>query len=430
MKTRNIILAFLAAASAMCFQSCLFEQEEVFEETSSERMQNYLENTKKTLTSKDYWILDYFRSKGQADGGYTFVVKFTDKEVTAASEMKPEEFCTSLYKLTTDNGPVLTFDTNNEALHYFATPSSAHYEAKGGDFEFTIMKVSDEEVILKGKRSGNYCYLRPMMDGGDAAKYISDVAAMAADVHAATFSGTIGGEDFPVHGKLDLNKRNLKFMIDTEEKKDSIIATLPFSYTPEGIRGYETACINGCHFRDLRYLSQNNVLTNSVFSLQCAIPEDYTDILDFIGNFKLYYNQGSSVNVAISMNEDGTLSMSGLNKKLVVTLTYDKALGRLDLATQIVGTEGNNTIYFCGWGIGADGSGYLTYAEGVGMSIHRDMTTEGRFLFSDNGVWEDDKVNSFILYLIDLNADDKFIGAYSGWGTDRFPHVTHMDKIN
>ena len=79
-------------------------------------------------------------------------------EVTVASELFDEAY-TSLYKMTTDNGPVLSFDTNNYAFHYFATPSgssrnlygeSGLYQAYKGDFEFMILSATADEVVLKG----------------------------------------------------------------------------------------------------------------------------------------------------------------------------------------------------------------------------------------------------------------------------------------
>lgn len=423
MKTRHIILSVLAAASVMTFQSCLLEQEDVFEESSSARMQNYLANAQKVLTSCDYWIMDYYPGTGQALGGYSYILTFTDKEVTAAYEREPEESYTSIYKFTTDNGPVISFDSNNEALHYFATPSSSEYEAKGGDFEFSIMKATPEEVILKGKRSANKCFLRPLDKGIEPKDYLTAVANMAGDVHAATFEGTIGGENYPVHGTVDLNKRTLKFLIDTEEVKDSLIATFPFAYTPEGIRGYETACVNGCHFRELNYYSENNILTNAVFTLKCAVPEDYESLANFLGDFNFKYYAGTK-KVNISLQEDGSLLIKGIDSHFDVKASYDKAKGRISILYQVVGTNGNNTIAFCPWDAN---SGYLTWNPEVGMEAAKDMKVEGRYNFVDNGVWEDYICDSFLLY--EFDPDGNTVGGYSGWGSYQFPFFEYIERI-
>ena len=82
-----------------------------------------------------------------------------------------KESSKSLYKMSYDDGPVLSFDTGNEVLHYFATPSgssknlygeSGLYQAHKGDFEFIVMSAKPEEVVLKGKRSGNKILMYPL----------------------------------------------------------------------------------------------------------------------------------------------------------------------------------------------------------------------------------------------------------------------------
>ena len=110
------------AVSAFAFSSCVKDDEEVFEKSASVRLSEALTSAQKVLTgASNGWAMYYYPDPDQSYGGYMYTMKFTDTEVTVASELFDESY-TSLYKMTTDNGPVLSFDTNNYAFHYFSTP--------------------------------------------------------------------------------------------------------------------------------------------------------------------------------------------------------------------------------------------------------------------------------------------------------------------
>lgn len=160
MRLNKLFIATLLAFSTLAFQSCLKDQEDFFDESSSERMQAVLENTKAVLTSSDNgWIFDYYPDRNLSYGGIIYALKFDDKKVSVRCELSPDMEETSFYKLNTNNGPVLSFDSYNTLMHFFATPSSGEYEAKDGDFEFMIMDVTEDRITLRGNRTGNTMYL-------------------------------------------------------------------------------------------------------------------------------------------------------------------------------------------------------------------------------------------------------------------------------
>jgi hypothetical protein len=101
--------------------------------------------------------MEYFPSSQQTYGGFNVLARFSDAEVTIASEIA--DFDTtekSSFSLKQSAGPVLTFDTYNEIFHTFSDPNSSKSglgsNGKGmeGDFEFLIMKATQDSVILKG----------------------------------------------------------------------------------------------------------------------------------------------------------------------------------------------------------------------------------------------------------------------------------------
>lgn len=73
----------------------------------------------KTILSQqpNGWLMYYFPDNDQYYGGYNYILKFTDEKATVWSELF-DGSAESFYKMTTNNGPVLTFDTNNDHFHF------------------------------------------------------------------------------------------------------------------------------------------------------------------------------------------------------------------------------------------------------------------------------------------------------------------------
>lgn len=439
MKLNRFILAGAAAASLFAAQSCLKDQQDVFEVSSSERLQAYIEEARSVLKSAENgWIMEYYPGTSQALGGYAYHLTFTGTEVEAISELDPENSYKSLYKITTDNGAVLSFDANNPVLHYFATPSSSEYQAKGGDFEFTITSVSPEKIGLRGKRSGNHYDLYSYNNELAPKQYMRKVVEMSESMRAAIIEGTIGETE--VSGEIDFDTRRITFSYEVESNSvsengetaavtDTVVVEVPYMYTDKGLKAYEPAKVAGYTIDNMYYHSGNNILTSGSVTFVGRLPEDYTSFSDFTGNFVLTTKISSygPYQVTLTPNEanDGFI-LSGINKNFTLNVSYNKAKGRLFLGYQIIGaTTGSNYVAWCPWD--AD-SGYLTWLEGVGVEIYRDMSdpTGTTFLFKDNGYWESYSCNSFILY--EFNSAGNSIGSYTGYGEYRYPYFYTLKR--
>ncbi|MCF0175530.1 MAG: DUF4302 domain-containing protein [Bacteroidales bacterium] len=420
MKNNRITSALIIAAALVSSQSCLKNQKDIFEESSSQRLENYLSDLKSTLTgAKNGWVMEYYPGAEQAYGGYCYVLYFTNTEVEAFSEIDIENSYRSAYKLTTDYGPVLSFDVHNPLLHYFATPSSGMYEALGGDFEFMIKSISSEKIEMLGKRSQNIYTLRPMASDAQPLEYVTKVAEMSENMRAAEFEGTIGDQE--VKGEVDMNYRALIFNLN-----DTTQVYAPFMYTPEGLRTYEPVKIGGCTFQDLYYLTENNIFTNGVFTLKGKLPEDYTPYGEFAGDYTFYYytNNSRSLNVTLSPDEAGTgYVLSGLNSNYTVRLEYDRAKGRLVWRSQIVGANGNNPVILAAWDLNHGGS--LTWSSDAGCYIKKNLET-GYFDFEDLGQYEGIATDSWILWEVD--SDMNGIGQYYGWGNSQIAYIGYLKR--
>lgn len=264
MKKFNI---FLLLAGLFFCTSCLFEQKEIFDKTPAERMEAFLNEYQEILeAAENGWILEYYPDSEVSYGGYVYHLSFYDGEVSALFQLASDLTTpvSSLYKMTQDDGPVLSFDTYNSYIHYFATPSggSANYQGKRGDTEFKIMgKSKDESVIyLVGKKSGNPCTLTYFEDE-DPVEYLEACNAIKAELNYASITeiqfqvGDVVGETAS-NGELQLN--NLFYYGYEDVDLGWIEGALPYCTAPEGIRPFQPIEIDGVEYDFFYHDAENN----------------------------------------------------------------------------------------------------------------------------------------------------------------------------
>lgn len=240
------------ALPTLLLTSCLKDQEDFFPESASERTTKYLENAQKVLMSSEQgWLLNYYPDRDQSYGGIAYTLKFSEDKVTVASEIAEDvaETVESTYIMKNEDGPVLMFDTYNELMHYFATPTGSSgaggYEAYDGDFIFIIMGISADQntITLKGSRSGNIMYMHRLTTS--STEYLEKVLEI---------------EDFmPV---------NYKFTVDTMEVKvamssgrisftsDTLDVETAYIYTNDGIEFYEPIVIGSDSIKGIVYVGE------------------------------------------------------------------------------------------------------------------------------------------------------------------------------
>lgn len=388
MRLNKFFLTAVIALSATMFSSCLKDQEDIFPEPSSNRLQATLEKCKEVLTSSEYgWAFDYYPDRHLAQGGYVFTVKFNDKQVTAGFELEPGKFETSYYKLTNDNGPILSFDTYNSVLHYFATPSSGEYEAKDGDFEFLIMDIKDDVIKLRGNRNGNYAYLHRL--DRDAATYLEEIAAASGNIFHEELHGKIGSTD--VNIAIEPGRGSRYFEAQWKDKDDEYFGTC-FVPTLTGIRFMEPVEVKGVSISELDYRVTEFVYVGvdskgNAVALQGERPADYANFEEYAGEYNLTYSTGGKRSVAVSLVADGDhrYIVKGLGKSFDVVATYNEARGCLQLNSQQVGVDGDNYYWLCGVGNNAEtGRPTPSWSVDCGFLIKKDPAKDGTFLFSPN----------------------------------------------
>ena len=80
-------LFFALLLSTLLFQSCLKDQEDIFDKSSSLRMQEVLDKTKAALTGNENgWSLDYYPNRNLTYGGIAYAIQFKGTEATVYSQ--------------------------------------------------------------------------------------------------------------------------------------------------------------------------------------------------------------------------------------------------------------------------------------------------------------------------------------------------------
>jgi len=249
----------MAAVLCMSLQSCIQEEKPLFDKSPAERMEAYLSEFGSLLeSSADGWLLEYYAEPEQSYGGYAYILKFEDGEVTAYFQLAKdlEKSVTSYYKLVTDDGPVLTFDTYNEYLHFFSTPDIYDYEAMQGDYEFRLVGKNDSgtEVLLQGKRTNNYMKLRKF--NGDPVEYLAKSLEVKSGTAAPVYSIEVGD----VKGECALAGNVMQFRYIPAGTDVPVTGRKAFCYTDTGIRLYEPMTVAGMELYEFTFDSAAKAL--------------------------------------------------------------------------------------------------------------------------------------------------------------------------
>ena len=329
---------------------------------------------------------------------------------------------TSLYKISDDNGLVLSFDTYNDYIHYFATPSSSYYQAHGGDFEFEIRNVSPDKIEMIGRRSRNVITLEPLEK--PVSEYIAEVVNTANTFIPYYLNGKVGSVD--VTGTVDYSNRQIQ--ITSEDRT----TTRAFCFTDKGISLYSPLTIDGVSVQEMSYSGDDMKLVAEAVEIQGSVPSDWIPYSDYEGTYELLYAGGftASVNLVPEIH-NSTYKLTGLNSNFDLVLKYNMQTGKLVLNSQMVGTAEGYSIYFCAWALEAGGS--VTWATNAGMQTVWNGDKENPvYSFESNGyVWRTAAGNkcwtdSFILFAI---GDDIYYFDRASWGTNGYAQWPNMESL-
>ncbi len=221
--------------------ACSPETDDIFGESSSARIGKTMKEELKVLTgASNGWLLEYFPQAQQAYGGYNVLLSFTeDGQVTVAADVaEPTATATSLYKLRELAGPTLSFDTYNDIFHFFSDPASGVGQTglgMGGDYDFTIMSATSEQIVLKGRKSGNKAVMTPVPEGMAWADYLKSISAIEKEMPYKNFITTAGNVEFEV------SKGTYRTLVFTHMEGDEVMSEeLAYIQRPNSIKFYSS----------------------------------------------------------------------------------------------------------------------------------------------------------------------------------------------
>jgi putative lipoprotein len=161
MKMKKTFAIILSSSLLLGASSCRMTEEDIWEDSSAERMNKTLVEYKNDLCAEtEGWVLQYFAN--ESEPAYPILMKFSPnsavimaaKNSVATNNVYVEDEEPTAYTLIGDMGPVLSFNTYNPLLHCFSDPQQ---DGKGhlGDYEFVINgKNTDGSFDLRGKKHG------------------------------------------------------------------------------------------------------------------------------------------------------------------------------------------------------------------------------------------------------------------------------------
>ena len=192
---------------AMAFTACApTEVDDLFDDSAANRLDKAVSYYSDYFTSQGgKWEMLYFANEEEM--GFYFVVTFNENGSVTISGDNPfiaggtnssgaqEDHDmsvgyvsdTSLWSVSADDGPSISFNSLNKAFHFFSDPgvippgsSRANGGGHEGDFEFTIVTTDDNTATLRGKKHGMTIIMNRLPASTDDEAYVAQRTAMQA----------------------------------------------------------------------------------------------------------------------------------------------------------------------------------------------------------------------------------------------------------
>lgn len=411
---KNIINSILIGTTVLGLSACsLHDDTELFGEPAAERLEKNVAADKTLLESAaNGWELHLWTGKDYSGGGYTYFMKFANDKVTVSSDIAPANMkTTSSYDVISDQGPVLTVNTYNEIFHYLAEPSMDDDDGEQQDYEFVIMRTTNDSIYLRGKKWGNHMVMTRVAESTSWEDEINKIQQMDEDL-MRTFSLVEGNDTL---GGVSLGDDRILTYTDKSGYKK-----IPYYVSTKGITLAKPLEVNGKALQELDYDADDMSLnpdgaTAQGLKLSVKLPKNYMKYSEFAGDYNMTTYWGSSkLTLHLVPAGDGkTYLLKGMNANFDLTLTYDKTSGTLSLNTQHLIDVGDNQVWLCGWN--AFGEGYLTWSTDAGMIVSRDTNEAGTVLKFEPNDYVGLTTDSFILVLFSGSpSNDTYKGNAKG----------------
>ncbi|MDY5313446.1 MAG: DUF4302 domain-containing protein [Prevotella sp.] len=411
---KNIINSILIGTAVLGLSACsLHDDTELFGEPAAERLEKNVAADKTLLESAaNGWELHLWTGKDYSGGGYTYFMKFANDKVTVSSDIAPANMkTTSSYDVISDQGPVLTVNTYNEVFHYLAEPSMDDDDGEQQDYEFVIMRTTNDSIYLRGKKWGNHMVMTRVAESASWEDEINKIQQMDEGL-MRTFSLVEGNDTL---GGVSLGDDRILTYTDKSGYKK-----IPYYVSTKGITLAKPLEVNGKALQELDYDADDMSLnpdgaTAQGLKLSVKLPKNYMKYSEFAGDYNMttYWGASKLTLHLVPAGDGKTYLLKGMNANFDLTLTYDKTSGTLSLNTQHLIDMGDKQVWLCGWN--AFGEGYLTWSTDAGMIVSRDTNEAGTVLKFEPNDYVGLTTDSFILVLFSGSpSNDTFVGNAKG----------------
>jgi hypothetical protein len=425
---KNIIWLFIISLFFM--QSCVKEEENIFDDTAAARGQKAVAEYRELLVNAaDGWFLDYYPELDHKIGGYAMYLKFYDNgTVDVSCEIETNALArqveTSEFDVIMEQGPIIRFSTYNKVMHYFSEPYASDINGREGDYEFIVMKVEADQIHIKGKKGGNKMILRRNTENINPDTHLTEITDFA-DIMSefALFDFIVNNNSIGIASVTDRT-----FFVDYTADKDD--ESISYTFTPTGIRFYEPFEINGTTVETFTWNVTNEQYVadqNSNVVLKSFFPDDYQlRYEEFLGRWKFEYYSGTASGWSTAKSTD-TVEFIQIKKSSTFRMACDKIFNfpglivNFNLASGVISLYTRNTsVNSSGYDIRQcpydTNAGYLNTSTTSSVGLigvwNRDNGGERTITFVDNGVWGTYKPDGILLRLFD--ESNVSMGNYTG----------------
>lgn len=237
---------FVLAAAALGVSACS-DDDNIFNTSAAERLeQGKADYTNLLCADGGKWVMEYFTTGDEP--GYNIVCEFApDGSVVMSGDHRwiGNRFQSerSLWKVISDNGNVLSFNTYNDVFHIFSTPEDVPGTevnelgyGHGGDYEFMLMPVEGDNLRMVGKKHGLTIWMHKLPADTDAEQYLASIKEKL-NVFSAKFPTlTMTAADGETYSVSNLGTGVLSILSNKSTSPNSQTATGNGIFTLKGFR--------------------------------------------------------------------------------------------------------------------------------------------------------------------------------------------------
>lgn len=408
---KKILYSILLLGTALSLQSCLHDDDEVFDSSADQRLEQSVSTDREVLESAtNGWVMHYYTGRNYTGGGYSLLMKFKDGKAQVASDNTGSEVATSSYTITKEQGPVLSFDTYNAVMHNFSAVSISDVDGDQGDDEFIIQKISpDKDTIwVEGHKWGNTMEMTRLPEGTSWQNYLNGISKMKDDMWYSY--KVMNGQDSIAQAMLDPETHRITVTSSTGSYSS------PFYVSPTGIGFPNQLALGKDMVKTLTWNATDSLMTidGSSNQLRFFAPEGWRPIDFYAHDWRFYYNNWKGDLKLFCKKISGTKIegsftwTDGLTYKVI--LSYNKEYGTLSWRTQKMEDPSGTYDHLQLMAIYTDKqtrNQYITWDPQVGLTW---QLSNGSYILADNGKLGGSTVSGFVID--GVNASGNRAGAY------------------